>query len=161
MRERRRGHIINVSSTGVQAKVPRFSGYVASKAALDAFSDCVAGEVHHDGVRFTTVFMPLVRTPMIEPTTIYKNMPAMTPREAADMVCEAIVHRPRRIGTPVGNIAAFGNAVSPRSMDAVRNAAYRLFPDSGAARGTAEASEDAGVSLEAQVFARLGRGVHW
>jgi NAD(P)-dependent dehydrogenase (short-subunit alcohol dehydrogenase family) len=160
MRERRRGHIINVSSTGVQAKVPRFSGYVASKAALDAFSDCVAGEVHHDGVRFTTVFMPLVRTPMIAPTTIYRNMPAMTPKEAADMVCEAIIHRPRRIGTPVGNLAALGNAVSPRSMDAVRNAAYRLFPDSGAARGSTERAEE-DVSLEAQVFARVGRGVHW
>jgi short-subunit dehydrogenase len=161
MRERRRGHIVNISSTGVQAKVPRFSGYVASKAALDAFSDCVAGEVHHDGVRFTTVFMPLVRTPMIEPTTIYRNMPAMTPKEAANMVCEAIVHRPRRIGTPVGNLAAFGNAMSPRSMDAVRNAAFRLFPDSSAARGTAARPEEEDVSLEARMFARVGRGVHW
>jgi len=160
MRARRSGHIVNISSAGVQSKVPRFSGYVASKAALDAFSDCVAGEVHHDGVRFTTVFMPLVRTPMIAPTTIYRQLPAMTPREAADMVCDAIVHRPRRLGTPIGNLATLGNAVSPRSMDAVRNAAYRLFPDSPAARG--EGAGQAGdVSVVAQIFGRLGRGVHW
>jgi short-subunit dehydrogenase len=163
MRKRKAGHIVNISSAGVQSKVPRFSGYVASKAALDAFSDCVAGEVHHDGVRFTTVFMPLVRTPMIAPTTIYRRFPAMTPAEAAGMVCDAIVHRPRRLGTPVGNLATLGNAVSPRSMDAVRNAAYRLFPDSRAARGdpAAEPREPEDVSVAAQVFGRLGRGVHW
>jgi NAD(P)-dependent dehydrogenase (short-subunit alcohol dehydrogenase family) len=160
MRARRSGHIVNISSAGVQSKVPRFSGYVASKAALDAFADCAAGEVHHDGVRFTTVFMPLVRTPMIAPTTIYRRLPAMSSREAADMVCDAIIHRPRRLGTPVGNLATFGNAVSPRSMDAVRNAAYRLFPDSQAARGE-DGGVDAEVSVLAQVFGRVGRGVHW
>ena len=161
MRARRSGHIVNISSAGVQSKVPRFSGYVASKAALDAFSDCVAGEVHHDGVRFTTVFMPLVRTPMIAPTTIYRRLPAMTSREAADMVCDAIIHRPRRLGTPVGNLATLGNAVSPRSMDAVRNAAYRLFPDSPAAGGDAPTGADADVSALARGFGRLGRGIHW
>jgi short-subunit dehydrogenase len=161
MRARQSGHIVNISSAGVQSKVPRFSGYVASKAALDAFSDCVAGEVHHDGVRFTTVFMPLVRTPMIAPTAIYRRLPAMTSREAAAMVCDAIVHRPRRLGTPVGNLATLGNAVSPRSMDAVRNAAYRLFPDSQAARGEDVPGDAQEVSVLAQVFGRLGRGVHW
>jgi len=161
MRARRWGHIVNISSAGVQSKVPRFSGYVASKAALDAFSDCVAGEVHHDGVRFTTVFMPLVRTPMIAPTTIYRRLPAMSSREAADMVCDAIIHRPRRLGTPVGNLATLGNAVSPRSMDAVRNAAYRLFPDSQAAGGDTPTGGGEEVSALAQVFGRLGRGVHW
>ena len=160
MRERRTGHVVNISSTGVQAKVPRFAGYVASKAALDAFSDCVAAEVHHDNVRFTTVYMPLVRTPMIAPTAIYRRMPAMTPEEAAAMVCDAIVYRPRRIGTPVGTLAAIGNAVSPRSMDLVRNAAFRLFPDSKAARGDPTPESDA-VSVQGQLFARVGRGVHW
>lgn len=161
MRARRSGHIVNISSAGVQSKVPRFSGYVASKAALDAFSDCVAGEVHHDGVRFTTVFMPLVRTPMIAPTTIYRRLPAMSSREAADMVCDAIIHRPRRLGTPVGNLATLGNAVSPRSMDAVRNAAYRLFPDSQAAGGDAPTGVGEEVSALARGFGRLGRGIHW
>jgi short-subunit dehydrogenase len=162
MRERGRGHIVNISSAGVQVKVPRFAAYIASKAALDAFSDCVAAEVRHDGVSFSTIYMPLVRTPMIEPTRIYRGFPAMTPDEAATMVCDAIRYRPRRIGTPVGAAAAVSNAVAPRSVDAVRNAAYRLFPDSHAARGEADAGDEAeDASLLGQVFARLGRGVHW
>ena len=61
------GHIINISSIGVQTNTPRFSAYVASKAALDAFSRCIASEVIDDGVHLTTIHMPLVRTPMIAP----------------------------------------------------------------------------------------------
>ena len=82
MRERRSGHIVNVSSIGVQTNTPRFSAYVASKSALDAFSRCVAPEVIGDNVKFTTVYMPLVRTPMIAPTDIYKAFPTLTPEEA-------------------------------------------------------------------------------
>jgi NAD(P)-dependent dehydrogenase (short-subunit alcohol dehydrogenase family) len=97
MRERKFGHIVNISSGGVQAKAPRFSRYVASKAALDAFSDCVTAEVRHDNVHFTTIFMPLVRTPMIAPTTFYEKVPALTPEEAGDLVCQAILHRLHRV----------------------------------------------------------------
>ncbi|MEO9140087.1 MAG: SDR family oxidoreductase, partial [Jatrophihabitans sp.] len=68
---RKGGHIINVSSIGVQANIPRFSAYVASKAALDAFSRCIASEVIDDGVHLSTIHMPLVRTPMIAPTKMY------------------------------------------------------------------------------------------
>jgi short-subunit dehydrogenase len=161
MRERQRGHVVNISSAGVQVKVPRFAAYIASKAALDAFSDCVAAEVRHDHVSFTTIYMPLVRTPMIEPTRIYRAFPAMRPAEAASMVCDAIRYKPRRIGTPVGAAAAVGNAVSPRSVDAVRNAAYRLFPDSSAARGEPGRDDLDEATLLGQAFARLGRGVHW
>jgi NAD(P)-dependent dehydrogenase (short-subunit alcohol dehydrogenase family) len=57
------GHVVNVSSIGVLTRVPRFSAYVASKAALDAFSECAASEFADRGVRFTTIHMPLVRTP--------------------------------------------------------------------------------------------------
>jgi NAD(P)-dependent dehydrogenase (short-subunit alcohol dehydrogenase family) len=70
MLERRSGHIINLSSIGVLASPPRFSAYVASKAALDAFSWCAAPEFADAGVRFTTINMPLVRTPMIAPTKL-------------------------------------------------------------------------------------------
>ena len=75
MRERRSGHIVNVSSIGVQTNTPRFSAYVASKSALDAFSRCVAPEVIGDNVNFTTVFMPLVRTPMIAPDRHLQGLP--------------------------------------------------------------------------------------
>jgi NAD(P)-dependent dehydrogenase (short-subunit alcohol dehydrogenase family) len=162
MRERQAGHIVNVSSVGVQARVPRFSAYVASKAALDAFSDCIAAEVAHDGVHITTIHMPLVRTPMIEPTKIYSAFPAISPEEAADRICKAIVFEPRRISTPLGNVAALANAISPTSMDTLRNLAFQLFPDSQAARGgDEEDGRSERISLAGTVFARVARGVHW
>ena len=166
MRERRGGHIINISSIGVQTNTPRFSAYVASKAALDAFSRSIASEIVGDGVRITTIHMPLVRTPMIEPTKIYRDFPAISPDEAGAMICDAIIDRPKRVATPLGNLGQLAYAVSPSSMDAVLNRAYRLFPDSRAARGKATpeaAPEDVteAVSEEAQAFARITRGVHW
>jgi len=130
MREQRSGHVVNVSTAGVQTRTPRFSGYVASKAALDAFADCVAAEVATDRVRFTTIHMPLVRTPMIEPTKgLYRSVPSISAEQAADWVAQAILYRPRQIGTPFGNAAAFWHAVSPTSLDAVRSAGYQLQPD--------------------------------
>ena len=75
MTERRRGQIINISSIGVLANSPRFSAYVASKAALDAFSRCAQGELSGKGIAFTTINMPLVKTPMIAPTKMYDSVP--------------------------------------------------------------------------------------
>jgi len=79
--------------------------------------------------------MPLVRTPMIAPTKIYRSFPSISPEEAADWVCRAITYRPRRMGTPFGSLASFADSLSPTTVDAVRGAGYRLFPDSVAARG--------------------------
>ena len=90
MRERKSGHVVNISSIGVQTNPPRFSAYVASKAALDAFTRVVGSELVGDGVTFTTIHMPLVRTPMIAPTKIYDSFPTITPDEAADLICDAI-----------------------------------------------------------------------
>src|SRR5690606_21685564 len=135
MRERRSGHIINISSIGVQTNTPRFSAYVASKAALDAFSRCIASEVFDDGVHITTIHMPLVRTPMIAPTSMYRRFPTITPDEAADMICEAILYRPKRIATPLGSLGQILYAINPKSVDYILNSAYHLFPDSEAARG--------------------------
>jgi short-subunit dehydrogenase len=131
MRERGFGHVINVSSAAVQIRTPRFAAYTASKAALDAFSDCAAAELSHEGVRFTTISMPLVRTPMIAPTEIYRSFPTLSPAQAAERVCQAIVHRPRRIGTPYGQLVGAVDAVDPVAMEAVRNRGYRMFPESG------------------------------
>ncbi len=174
MRERRSGHIINISSIGVQTNPPRFSAYVASKAALDAFSRCVGSEVLDEGVHFTTIHMPLVRTPMIAPTKMYDRFPTITPSEAADMICEAIIHRPKRIATPMGTLGQILYAINPKSMDYILNSAYHLFPDSTAAREgktkalpgaptTEPAAEPPPAELSNQqaVFAQLMRGVHW
>jgi NAD(P)-dependent dehydrogenase (short-subunit alcohol dehydrogenase family) len=134
MRERRSGQIVNVSTTGVYFRVPRFSAYIASKAAIEAFSDCIAAEIGRDGIQVSSIQMPLVRTPMITPTKVYRTMPSLSPEEAADWVCQAIVHRPRRVGTHLGNLAAVADVVSPGPLGAMRSAGYRLFPDSRAAR---------------------------
>ena len=93
MRARKSGHIINISSIGTQTNPPRFSAYVASKAALDAFSRVIASEVIDDGVHITTIHMPLVRTPMIAPTRMYDMFPAITPEEAAEMIAKAMVEQ--------------------------------------------------------------------
>ncbi|HET7419527.1 MAG TPA: SDR family oxidoreductase, partial [Candidatus Dormibacteraeota bacterium] len=104
MRERRAGHIINISSIGVQAFPPRFGAYVASKSALAALSRCIAPEVVDDGVAITNIHMPLVRTPMIAPTGIYKNFPTSSPEEAAEMVAMAVLTRQPEISTRLGKL---------------------------------------------------------
>ena len=167
MRERKSGHIINVSSIGVQTNTPRFSAYVASKAALDAFSRCVAPEVVGDNVKFTTIYMPLVRTPMIAPTDIYKAFPTLTPDEAGQMLCDAMIDKPKRLASRLGTFGEVLYAVSPKSVDIVMNTAYNLFPDSKAAKGDgaapAPAQEKKGeeMSTEAVAMAYLLRGVHF
>src|SRR5579864_6766542 len=95
--------LVNISTIGLQMNTPRFSAYVALKAALDAFSRSIGPEVINDGVHITTVYMPLVRTPMIAPTKIYDRFPTLSPEEAADMICEAIRKRPKRITTTLGS----------------------------------------------------------
>jgi NAD(P)-dependent dehydrogenase (short-subunit alcohol dehydrogenase family) len=165
MRERRSGQIINVSSIGVQTNTPRFSAYVASKAALDAFSRCIASEIIDDGVNVTIIYMPLVRTPMIKPTRMYDRFPTITPDKAADMICDAIIHRPKRIATPLGTLGQILYAINPKSIDYILNSAYKLFPDSSAARGERKperaqtTAEEA--STEQVMFASLMRGIHW
>ena len=129
MRERRSGLIVNVSTMGLQVNTPRFSAYLASKAALDAFSRSIASEILEDRVAITTVYMPLVRTPMIEPSRHYRDLPALSPDEAAEMVADAIAHRPKRATTVAGRIAEATYATAPKVQDAIVNAGYKLFPE--------------------------------
>ena len=159
MRERGSGHIVNISSIGVQTNPPRFSAYVASKAALDAFTRVVASEVIGDGVTFTTIHMPLVRTPMIAPTKMYDAFPAITPDEAADMICDALRTRPKHVGTRLGTFGEVLYALSPRTVDQILHLAYRVFPDSAASKGHRDVEERA--SFEQIAMATLTRGVHW
>jgi short-subunit dehydrogenase len=158
MRERGFGHIVNVSSVGVLTRVPRFGAYIASKAALDTLCDSLQGETVADNVRFTTVYMALVRTPMISPTTMYDRFPTLTPDQAAGVVCDALLHRPRRVSPPVGQIAALADAVSPMLMDLVRNRGYVMFDDSSAARDDDERGE---ANRSSNAFIHATRGIHW
>ena len=161
MAERRRGHIINISSIGVLTNSPRFSAYVASKAALDAFARCAQAEYSDVGVGFTTINMPLVKTPMIAPTKMYESVPTLTPDEAADIIVEAIIEQPVRIATRLGTFAQIFYALAPRAYEIVMNTAFRLFPDSAAAKGMQGRAELEAPTSEQIAFASLMRGVHW
>ncbi len=161
MTQRRRGHIVNISSIGVLASSPRFSAYVASKAALDAFSRCAQAEFSGKNIAFTTINMPLVKTPMIAPTKMYDSVPTLTPEEAADLVVKAIIERPSRVATRMGIFAATLNALVPKAYEVIMNTAFEMFPDSAAAKGDRKALKDETPTNEQVAFAALMRGVHW
>ena len=160
MLERRSGHVINMSSISALTPSPRFSAYVASKSALDAWTRAAAVEWSDCNVRFTTINMPLVRTPMISATTVYDHMPVLTPDEAGDMVVEAIIEKPKRIATPMGIFLQVMTAVAPRFSEVVMNIVFRMFNDSAAARGEKK-PEKVEVSNEQVALASLMKGVHF
>ncbi|SFB63747.1 thioester reductase domain-containing protein [Amycolatopsis marina] len=164
MSERKFGHVVNVSSIGVQGIAPRFSAYAASKAALDYFAKIAATETHGDGITFTTIHMPLVRTPMIRPTKIYDAFPTKSPDQAADMVLKALKDRPKHIGTPMGQAIQLAYALTPGLTDAVAYQGFRIFPDSAAAGGSGGLKIGRGdrhLSKAATALAKLSRGFHW
>jgi NAD(P)-dependent dehydrogenase (short-subunit alcohol dehydrogenase family) len=162
MIEQRHGHIINISSIGVLSNAPRFSAYVASKSALDSFAACASSEFLDKGVHFTTINMPLVRTPMIAPTKMYENVPTLSPEQAADLVVEAIVYRPVRIATRLGIFGAISHAAAPRLTQILLNTAFNMFPDSAAAKGKkGEEAARQELSPEQIAFAQITQGIHW
>ena len=160
MIHRRAGHVINISSIGVLTNAPRFSAYVASKAALDAFTRCAASEFVDRGIEFTTINMPLVKTPMIAPTRLYDQVPTLTPDEAADLIVDAIIHRPARIATRLGVFGQVIHAVAPRVAQIIMNTSYRMFPDSSAALGKGNGKPVA-PTADQVAFSQFMKGIHF
>jgi NAD(P)-dependent dehydrogenase (short-subunit alcohol dehydrogenase family) len=156
---KRRGHVINISSIGVLANAPRFSAYVASKAALEGFSRCAAAEYAHRHVAFTVINMPLVRTPMIAPTRLYDQMPTISPEEAADLVAEAIIRRPQRLATRLGLFAQWVHLLAPKLSELVMSTAYRMFPETAGSPSAPAVPQQ--PTPEAMRLAQILRGVHW
>lgn len=156
MMERKDGHIINISSIGVLANATRFSAYVASKAALDAFSRCLSAEVHSHKIAITSVYMPLVRTPMIAPTKIYNYVPTLSPEQAADLIAYAIVKRPKKIATGLGRLASITYSIAPDINNKLMSIGYNLFPSSSASIGQHEK-----LNWVQKAYARLFPGEHW
>ncbi|UCU93704.1 SDR family oxidoreductase [Hydrogenophaga taeniospiralis] len=156
---KRKGHVVNISSIGVLTNAPRFSAYVASKAALDAWTRCASSEFADQGISFTTINMPLVRTPMIAPTQIYKNVPTLAPEEAADMIAQACIFKPVRIATRLGVTGQVLHAFVPRVAQIVMNTSFRMFPDSSAAKGEKGAKPQ--LSPEAVAMQQMMRGIHF
>lgn len=156
---KRKGHVVNISSIGVLTNAPRFSAYVASKAALDAWTRCASSEFADQGITFTTINMPLVRTPMIAPTKIYQNVPTLAPEEAADMIAQACIDKPVRIATRLGITGQVMHALVPRIAQIVMNTSFRMFPDSAAAKGEKGAKPQ--LSPEAIAMQQMMRGIHF
>ncbi|HCE11104.1 MAG TPA: short chain dehydrogenase [Oxalobacteraceae bacterium] len=157
----RRGQVINISSIGVLTNAPRFSAYVASKAALDAWTRCAASEFADIGIKFTTINMPLVRTPMIAPTKIYQNVPTLSPEDAADLIAQAIVYKPVRIATRLGILGEVVHALVPRVAQIVMNTSFRMFPDSDAAKTKEGEKKAQHMSADQMALQQLLRGVHF
>jgi NAD(P)-dependent dehydrogenase (short-subunit alcohol dehydrogenase family) len=160
---KKKGHVVNISSISVLVNAPRFSAYVASKSALDAWTACASSEFADQGVTFTTVNMPLVRTPMTAPTEIYKSMPLLDPEEAADMVVQACVGKPVRVATRLGVFGAVLHALAPRVTQIIMNTTFRMFPESAAARGDLKGEKAAKPALSAEAIAlsQMMRGIHF
>ena len=156
---KKKGHVVNISSISVLINAPRFSAYVASKAALDAWTGCAASEYADQGVTFTTVNMPLVRTPMTAPTKIYENMPLLAPEEAADMIVQACINKPVRVATRLGTSVQLLHAGLPRIAQILMNTTFRMFPDSAAAKGDKSAKPT--LSPEAIAMSEMMRGIHF
>jgi NAD(P)-dependent dehydrogenase (short-subunit alcohol dehydrogenase family) len=156
---KKKGHVVNISSISVLVNAPRFSAYVASKAALDAWTRCASSEFADLGVTFTTVNMPLVRTPMTAPTKIYDNMPLLAPEEAADMIVRACIDKPVRVATRLGVFGEVLHAMAPRITQIIMNTTFRMFPDSAAAKGEKLAKPT--LSPEAIAMAQMMRGIHF
>ncbi|MHA7651558.1 SDR family oxidoreductase [Mycobacterium sp. ML4] len=174
-RERRFGHVVNVSSAGVQARNPKYSSYLPSKAALDAFADVVSTETLSDHITFTNIHMPLVATPMIAPSNRLNPVPPISAERAAAMVVRGLVDKPVRIDTPMGTLAQAGHQFAPRLSRRILHQLYLGYPDSPAARGLTEpvatqpprprrpvrAVPRVGVPKPVKRLARRVPGVHW
>ncbi|MDP3616674.1 MAG: SDR family oxidoreductase [Rhodoferax sp.] len=160
---RKKGHVVNISSIGVLTNAPRFSAYVASKAALDAWTRCASSEFADQGISFTTINMPLVRTPMIAPTGLYNNVPTLSPEEAADMIAQACIFKPVRVATRLGITGQLLHALLPRVAQIAMNTSFRMFPDSGAAKGTKSGDKPVKqhLSHEAIAMQQMMRGIHF
>ena len=162
MKERGSGHIINISSIGVQAYPPRFGAYVASKSALAALARCMAPEVADDGIVVTNIHMPLVRTPMIAPTGIYKNFPTISSDEAAEMVVQAVLTQAPEVSTRLGKLGEAVDTISPGFLNFVMTGAYHVFPDSEHKNGPRrKEKEEEEMPMEQAALAYLMRGVHF
>ena len=163
MAAKKAGHVVNISSIGVLTNAPRFSAYVASKAALDAWTRCAASEFADQGISFTTISMPLVRTPMIVPTQLYNSVPTLSPEEAADLVAQACIFKPVRLATRLGVAGELLNAAVPRLAQIIMNTSFRLFPETSASRGLKGVDEPAKPALSAEAVAlqQMMRGIHF
>ena len=126
MRARGRGHLVNVSTIGVDLPMPHWSAYLASKSAFEAWLRAAAPEARADGVMTTSIHFPLVHTAMSAPTEAFARLPGMTAEEAGAVVCRALAHRPRLLSPWWARLGGLVADAAPATLDAV-TAAYCRF----------------------------------
>jgi thioester reductase-like protein/short-subunit dehydrogenase len=174
-RQRRFGHVVNVSSTGVQVRGPKYSSYVPTKAALEAFSDVVSTETVSDHITFTNIHMPLVATQMIAPSRRLDPGRPISAEHAAAMVVRGLIEKPVRIDTPTGTLVESGHYFRPRMTRWFLHQLSLGYPDSAAARGVQPAAPSSQphskrrtrdlarmrVPRPVRKTGRLVPGVHW
>ncbi|MBW1641521.1 MAG: SDR family oxidoreductase [Deltaproteobacteria bacterium] len=129
MIERKHGHILYSSTMGTFSPTPRFGAYNASKSAMDAMFDAMAAEFTDRNIYFTSIKFPLVKTEMLAPTKDYDDMPATTPKEAAQMFVDAVLNKPRKQVTGMGMIMGITDLFAPNIMTQLFNYAYKIWPD--------------------------------
>jgi short-subunit dehydrogenase len=129
----RRGSVCHVLTMGVLIPGPYFSAYLSSKAALEAFGNCLAAEFHHEGVQVSNIYLPLVRTEMMAPTKAYaERKDIMTPERAAHMVLDGVVDKRRMVMTGQGRFYSVSARVTPKTTTRILNLLHRVFPEGGA-----------------------------
>ncbi len=125
MEARNEGHIINVSTVGVQANPARFSAYLGSKWALEGWTWVAANEFAHTNIRFSSLNYPLVRTPMIAPTKIYKYMPVMSVDRAVKWMLDVIITQNKRKLGIFGKGALGMYYLLPKTSESIVNFSYQ------------------------------------
>ncbi|MCJ8268678.1 MAG: short chain dehydrogenase, partial [Psychrosphaera sp.] len=112
------------------------------------------------GVNFTTINMPLVKTPMIAPTKIYDYFPTLNPDQAVDLIAKAIIHKPKRVATRLGTFINVLYAVAPKATEILFNFTFRMFEDSGAAKGGKKEIKQEDMTSEQIALSQVMRGIH-
>ena len=144
------GHIVHSSTWGVLYPGPRYAAYLASKAALDTFLDSLAAEFLSEGIRVSQVYLPLGAHPMVAPTQAIAETKMLTPEEAAGLILDAILERPRFTAPPQAYWTVLSKLLFPKSATRALNLLYRLYPD--------EEGQNPEMDAERQILKRYIKG---
>ena len=116
MIERRRGHLVGISSLAAFGALPGHAGYCAPKAGLSMLLECLRMDVMEHGVHVTAVHPGFVRTAMTARSR--QRMPLVMEAEpAADLIVRALPTAPATIDFPrTLALAARLGAALPRPL---------------------------------------------
>lgn len=95
--EKNQGHFINISTVNaLLIPVPYWAAYQASKTAFDVWLRSAASELNAMGIFTSSIYLPLVKTPMILPTAAYRKTPAMSANHVSNIICKTIYTKKKK-----------------------------------------------------------------